>query len=528
MSDGALYLVDIGAYTPGTGILTTTLYYASTPGYQTEAADTPSSTVYEERLIDPGTFSRSLFKPNALSGASVVGLGTVVLNNADGALDALSEYAFDGRPITIRRGSVGAALNAFTTVFTGTMGQVTFDFTTVTISITDAQGEVASLQMTTQQYGGTNFTTGSNEVDGTEDDLKDRYKPMLYGAVEGIAPPLVNTAQLTYQVSVTGIEVITGVYDNGEAITQGTGHASLAALLGATPTASTWDYYYGDASTGCYFRLGSSPAGVVTVDAAEGTSSPNTRTAAQVAERILMGPGGLASGSLDAASVTALDALNDAAVGVWVGPDGETIGITLDAVLQSIGAYWAVDRLGMFRLGRLDVPDSTGEVEILTGAEVLDTLERVQLAPDQGGLPSWRVTVRYRKNYTVQLPSNVAGAVTQARRNFLKEEWRSTGDTDPDVLARHPLSRESVFDCLLTTEARAQAEAVRLQNIFGQPIEFLRVPLPIEFSETIDLADTVTIDLPRFGWTGGVNFRVVGVEEDYEASEMTLEVFRVY
>ena len=103
-------------------------------------------------------------------------------------------------------------------------------------------------------------------VEGVEDDLKGKPKPRCYGECLNVSPPWVNTSKLIFQVHDGLIEDIVTVYDKGVALTKGDPIGSLATLLTTTPTAGEWDYYLGSASDGAYFRLGSSPAGLITAD----------------------------------------------------------------------------------------------------------------------------------------------------------------------------------------------------------------------------------------------------------------------
>lgn len=525
MSEQVIYLVEVTAATPGTGVNLTTLYYSSTPGYVSGPGESPANTVYETRLIDPGSFSQFLFGPQRLRGSSEVGVGSVVLNNADGGLDALVTYAFDGRSLKIKRGAVGDNLAAYTTVFSGTVEQALFEWSTITLVLRDEQARVASLPITENRYAGDNFTSGSTEVEGTEDDLKGKFEPRLYGSVEGISPPLVNTADLTYQISDQAIDSVDKVYDNGAELTAGTSHGSLSALLAASVGAGEYDEFLGSTSEGAYIRLGSSPAGIITVDAAEGATSPNERTAAQIASRILYGPGGLASGELDATSVTTLDSANAAEVGIWVGTDGASIGEVLDQVLGSVGGYWVANRTGTFEVGRLELPTGTAVIT-LEDWQVLEDIERVRVADQGGGIPAWRIELLYRKNYTVLRPADVADVASLARQNVVTTEWRAVTASDTDTQAQHPLAPEKQIETLLTTEADADTEVARLLTIFGGFIEMLRVPLAIEYAEDISLGDVVELDLSRYN-LNNVKFRVTGAVEEYEAGVVTFEMFRV-
>jgi hypothetical protein len=521
----AVYAIEITAYDPAIAT-TRTLTYASGAGFNTKAADTPANTHFAPLVIEAGSFSQYLVDALVTDGRSRVGFGAIVLNNADGRLDGLKDYGFDGRRVVLRRGVPGAAYpSAWTTLFTGTMEQVEFSWGQVQVIVRDRQGEVADLPYQTTKFAGNNSLP--NGVEGIADDLKGKPKPILRGKCFNISPPLVNTSKLTYQISHKTIASIDAVYSGGVAVTAGTSHASLALLQAAAPAAGTYDFYLGSASDGAYFRLGSSPTTTVTCDATEGAAAAN-RTAAQIAKQILL-DAGVASGDISASAVSALDTANSSVIGVWSGAEESRIGDVLDEVLASIGAYWTVTSAGVFTFGRLEAP-SGSPVKTFEAFELLEDdqpIERLRGRSNDKGLPAWRLQLFWQKNYTVQGDSDVQAAVTLARRGFLKEEYRVVINEDAAIKTQYLLAPEKQVYTLLTNSADAANEASRLNTLYKTKRDFLRWKCSASYmaSTAIELGNVVSLQVNRFGWSSGKLLRVMGITYEFSRDEVTYEVW---
>ena len=241
---------------------------------------------YPARITKPGGVQRSLWKPGAANGSRTsASVGTVVLANADGGLDALLVEAFDGRPLRILEGT-GKRRDQFVTLLAGTLAGVVVSGNEVTLRVRDRVSLIASEIAQPIRFAGDNALPAGQE--GTAADLKGKPKPWLVGDCENFAPPSVNTSRLIYQISVRAIAEVVAVWSNGAAITIGTQRADLATLQATTPTAGTYDWTLGNDATGegAYFRLGSSPANAtITCHAREGANTA-ARTPAQVARRL--------------------------------------------------------------------------------------------------------------------------------------------------------------------------------------------------------------------------------------------------
>jgi len=329
-------------------------------------------------------------------------------------------------------------------------------------------------------------------------------------------------------------------------VTAGPGtYASLADLQDDTlaPAHGSYKIYL----AGGYFRLGSPPFGQITADVTQGANAA-ARTAGQLFAVVLTRAGksaGTAAGNWLAADVTALDSANSAVLGDWISEE-DTFATVLDRIANSVGAWWGIDRTGVYRIQRFEAP-SGSPVAVITENDIRKgSLARVTLSRDDSkGLPTWRTIVRYQRNYTVQT-SGLAGSVEEpitmentsqspvldgsvgaARRGFLAHEWREAVDEDTAVKTAHLLAVETTVETLLQSASAAATEADRHQTLRGvlRHAYDLTVPDGEEFV-TIDLGQVVTLQHPRYGLSAGVLCRVLGVDPDGRGKDTTYRVWR--
>lgn len=278
------------------------------------------------------------------------------------------------------------------------------------------------------------------------------------------------------------------------AISAGT-YASSADLLddSLAPAPGTYKVFLD--STGSYFRLGATPAGQITCDPVEGANAA-ARTAGQIYTKLLTRAGLTAY----AADVTALDTANSSELGFYQGPDETTYADVIDEILGSVGASWYIDASGNFRAVQFTGPAATSVLS-LTENDILEQPERIVTADPGRGLPIWRATVRWGKNYTVQT-SDLAAAVTTDRRTFLAQEYRDAKDSDSAVQTAHLLAPEFVQESLMVAQANATTEATRLLTLRKTRKDRLRLVVPLR-DETLvaDLATTIAFTSDRVGGT---------------------------
>lgn len=503
-----IYLAHITVYDPA--LPGTRTLYLSSSGYTAGTANLPpggaSHIAYDPRIQQPANMRRDVFSRGTTGGASEVGYGALELVNIDGGLDSLADCGFDGRPLTLLVGEVQRGRTpTWTVVLQGTMEQPEITWEKVTIRLRDRQAELDK-PASPNKFAGSNSLP--NGLEGVAGDLKGKAKPRIYGRVFNVSPPCVNTSRLIYQLNDGALAAVDAVYDRGVALTAGTAYSSQADMEANAPSAGQYRVWL----AGGYFRLGSSPAGTVTADAAQGANAA-ARTVAQLASAIATGPGGISAGDITSADITALDTLNSAEVGIWIGD--LSCHEALDKLCASIGAWWSFDRLGKFRLGRVDAPAGSPVAEI-SSADII-SIER-QASNDPGrGVSAWQVTLQYKRLWTRQ-DTDLAGSVTDARRAELREDYRKVVVNDTAIKTKHLLAPELTFETLLVDASAASAEATRRLNLYKAERVTLEVKVAYDPSmvASIDLGNVVRLTLNRFGMSAGKLFVVTGLRSDLQ------------
>lgn len=475
--------IEVSAYRLSTGLVETLRY--SDAGFTTGPTDVPANAYYEPCLMEPPRLARVLFDQATTYGASRASVGEILLANADGRLDALlTDYAFDGRPFVVKSGESGTPVSGWSVVLSGVLDDVRSAGTELSLVARDRLAALGQ-SLPRAKYAGDNVLPDG--LEGTKDDLKDQYKPRVYGGVLNVSAKCVNTSKLIYQVSDQGC-AISAVYDNGVALTLGADYASSADLLATAPGA-------GEARRwGGLCRLGSPPAGQVTVDAV----AAETRAGALLQAVAL--DAGIPSGDIVAGDVAALNAANAAPVGVWV--DGDTSAqAVMDALANAIGAWYGFDRFNRLRMGRLTAPSGT-PTTIYADSDMA-------LSVRSAGVPNWRAVVRFARNYTVQ--AQPAGSVGAARRAFLALDLRQTASERAAVQTAWPSSRAVVFDTALVAEADAAVEASRRADLYSVRRVLVDLEIPLAELGGMDLDSVVTIETSRYGLSGRL-LRVIGLD----------------
>src|SRR4051812_33424301 len=153
------FLVVLEPYDPTTDAVIP-LYYSS-HGFTSEPLDTPANTLYRGRLNTAYAFKRSLFTAGKLSGRSVPGNGSLVLNNADGGLDDLALYAWGGRRVRVYLGGTDFVLTEYGLIFDGTAEGIAFGDDDLTVNLRDL-AHVFDREVQTQTFSGGGGVDGSS------------------------------------------------------------------------------------------------------------------------------------------------------------------------------------------------------------------------------------------------------------------------------------------------------------------------------------------------------------------------------
>lgn len=451
---------------------------------------------YDGRLTDSIRIDRRIVGREAIGGLTEV-YAQARLINVDGALDSLTtDYALDGRRVTLWLGRPTDVRADFGQVFGGVIENAVITETGVELRLSDGRAKLRQPIQST-------LYAGSGGLEGGAD-LVGKPKPLCYGRVFNITPPLVDAANLIYQVHAGAIDDVPAVYDRGVALVQ----------VGGAPAPGE---YQVDTALGT-FKLGGTPAGTVTCDV-EGSASPSyVETAADIVRRILSDQAGLDSVEINSASLSALNAEASQPIGLWIGTDVVMTESVVNELLLAVGAFGGFNRLGAFTVGLITEP--AGVVDGRFDRLSIRSLERVPLPAELDPI-CWRVQVGYQKNYTVQ--NDLAASVSAARRTFAAQPLRYAKTEDSVVADRHRLARELLAGGLYALEADAQTEAVRLQSLWGRLRKLYRIRAGAPALQR-DLGDLVELEHPRHGLASAALGRVVGHEIDARGANVTLTV----
>lgn len=384
-TDNIEYLLDIPCYLGGE---VQTFRFTSGDGCEY------GGYTYEGRISNAGSIKYMMFADGTTMGKSQIGWGDIVIDNADGAYDHLINGGFSGRVCMIRELIAGVTIGL---TLSCSVEQPEFTTSDINIRVKDPQ-ILLNIPVQPNKYGGTNSLPAG--IDGTSD-IQGKPKPLLYGQCSNVTPVCVNTSRLIYQAHDGALYSISNVYDKGVALTFGVDRANNAAMQSNPPAAGTYDTCLAEG----LIRLGSSPFGVVTLDAIQGATTAD-RTAAQIAKTVALKA--ITSGDMIAGDFTALDTLNSSVIGIYI-TEETLIPAVLDEVLNSIGGWYGFDSAGKFNVGRLDAPSGTAAVS-LTNYEIQE-LTRLATQDEGRGLPTWKVNLGYSKNFTVQDAASLAGKV---------------------------------------------------------------------------------------------------------------------
>jgi len=444
-----------------------TLRFA-TAGYMTHAADTPPNTYVDGRVLQPALLRQEM--PAEYAGAATVGYGELVLANADGALSELVYAGLDGQTVRVRQGDSAAALSSFADVFTATADQAIFNEKRLTIRLKDGLA-LLDRPLLTATFAGNNALPAG--VEGGPD-IKGLIKPRLFGLVQNLAPPCVNTSRLIYLVSDGGFinqagagGDITAVYDRGTALTAGTAYSSQADMEANAPAAGQYRIWY----AGAMFRLGSTPAGLVTCDAGANTSGRGWQDVLTT----IVKTAGLVSGQIDIESSYNVDSKPDnwtgavtAEVGIWVDdartaleaaePIATSCGVMLSWLDLSGGAQPKLYAEAWPRPYAVRDDNSYGAVWY-AGSAVLSI--RPTAGSEAGaGVPAWRVQLGYSPVLQLQ-EFDVDAGVSQARKSFVANERRQLTASDTAIKTKHTNAVTLERPTQIMNEAAALDEATR-------------------------------------------------------------------
>lgn len=464
---------------------------------------------YDGRVIVPLVVDRSIPVTPEESPRISRQIGDIEIANGDGALDSFPDnYAVDGRAIKVLYGPRNGRYSDFQPV-ANLLGQSwAFGVDRVVLSARDRR---YALQKPLQA----NLYQGDGGGEGT-DELAGKPKPLCFGVVRNISPVLIDPVNLIYQVHDGPIDDVTAVYDRGLELTDSTDDAAdYAALVALSVSAGE----YATSLAAGMIKLGSSPAGLITADARGDSSGGYIETVDAIVLRILRDRAGLADAVINTSSFSGLPG-SAGTMGIYIDDqDPRTGEQAIDEIVAGVGGYWGAGRDGRLRAGRMPMPEARTPTYFIRHEDV------IELEPEEAILPRWRQRVAYRRNWTVQRGEDIAGAVTDNRRQEIRQESRQVSVSDSDVVVRHPeaLAPEPL-QSLYDDEASATTLAEDLLALHSPNRRILQVRVR-RIGYLLNLGQVVNLTYPRLGLSGGQRFAIVGVVDEADRDETLIRLW---
>lgn len=484
------------------------LHYAD--AHWTGAHDDPAKpdTFYEGRVTVPLVIDRTMpllpEEPRRVQRS----FGFVELANIDGALDSIiANYAVDGRKVRVLAGPWMGRYDQFAAIADVVATGWDADERLVILTVRD---RATALDQPLQE----NLYLGSGGAEGTAE-IEGSPKPLAYGRVQNMTPVLLDPTNLIYQFHDGISHAVDNVYDQGLALTPaGSDVADYAALVATSPGAGE----FATALAAGLFKLGSSPAGLVTADVRGDADPAYVETIDDVAYRVVTRTDFDVS-YLGAGAFKPLDPV-DGQIGIYIShQERPTAAEVLDAIAATSNGWWGTGRDGRVRAGRLTPP------ELRTPIHTFDVNNILAIEREATVAPRWRQRVAYRRNWTVQRGEDLAGAVTSARRQFLAEALRSVADFDAAVRVRH---RDAIDGASLVTlyddAFAAEALADDLMALYGADRSVLRLTTK-HAGYLFQLNDFVRVEWPRLGLAGGKTMAIIGIREEADSEQTVLRLW---
>lgn len=477
-----------------------TLYLAERPFIATDtdqpyAAGLSGDLKIECSVIESGLggFAINASSFSALNTGTLDGFADTQSINGQAITFTLLERPPDGPDPSLAEGVTVAVLHGETMALT--RERLTFK----------VQDPAASLDVPVQQsvFAGTGGLEGGAELAG-------KRHPYGDGVVVNATPALVNGPRGKYKYSSTVDASSNLVVRNGGVVLALHADYATQALLDAAWEADAIPPgEYGSCVAAHYFQLGGSPqVKQITCD----FTGPNLTTA-DIVEYAALNSAGLASGDLEAHTFAALNAIQGASVGYYLGSESsETCRTMFARLTRGIGGFAGMTPTGKLYVGRFDAPaggllagsyDVTGSIHKAGIVEI----DRVDLPAGLDPPPQrWRVP--YARNWTPQ--SDLFGIVSEddpAFADYLAQPWKLTSTTQEQidtVLALYPKAPDGEpVDAFFAEESDAQAECDRLHAFATAGYKAYRVRLAhAMFKHTVGL-DVIRISdssaSPRLG-----------------------------
>ncbi|WP_138476160.1 hypothetical protein [Dyadobacter bucti] len=481
-----------------------TLVCLSDVGFVTKPTDTLANKYFIGRVNNAFQFDVSVLS-NDEFGNSNQSYGSIVIQNGDGDLDRLVDYFWSSRRVTVKAGATWFRYQDFATIFDGAIDDFDGDDEQFTLTIKDNRSKTDQ-QIVSGIYGGTGGIDGGADIANT-------YKPLAYGVIKNAEPVLVDSVNLIYQIHDGSILSVDAVRDRGVALTN---VGDVPDIVSASVAAGQFKTQL----SGGFIKLGSTPAGRITMDVQGENANGYVSKTGEIIERIVttrLGLNPVEPEYIDGGSLNDLDAVLTGDVGTYINRN-MTASDAINDLISGVGAYWTFTRQGLLFAGTVSPP--TLESTTLT----INDIDEQGIKLDRINKPAWRISVAYAPAWTVQDESELAAATTDADRSFVSNEYRYLTNEDRAIRSQSKEMIEKIFYTNIANEADAQALLDRLVLVHGEPRQVFQLTVYRALFK-LYIGDQVKLIYNRFNLDAGKVFMVSGVSEDAETGATVFELW---
>lgn len=413
-------IIPLATLPPGVVITGESTLRYSDAGYISQPSDSVPDTSFEGTVDQGLRLTRSTPATPEVSRRVSIDVGRFSLINVDGEMDSIVRgYTVDGRRCRVLLGLSTYRYDQFTPIFTGRMVQWGNDLSRVKVVVRDETYRLEKPMQTDIYSGAGGYNGGA--------DLLGKPRPMTFGQVLNISPPLIDATNLVYQFHHRTVQSVDAVYDRGAALTPGSNYADYATLTAAVVSGGS----FATCLALGLIRLGSSPSGLITADVKGDANGTYVDTTGAIGKRIIKDFGGLTDADIDLSSYSDFETGLPGTIGWHHGAVPINVTDALDEIYGHCAGWWGPSFDGLIQVGRLSVPSS--ETYTLSLDES-DDIELEILEPLAGTFPPrFRQRVGYQRLWTTQQDTDLAGAVTAARRQYLSQDMRLVSQEDAAV-----------------------------------------------------------------------------------------------
>lgn len=478
--------------------------YYSDVAYVTEPSESPANTIYAPLASNAYQFDVSILNGDDFrnSGSS---FGAVRILNGDGENDDLADLSLEGRRIQILAGTPDFTRDQFEAVFDGFIGSPEFDEDEIILNLRTKEIFLES-DFVQNVYDGTGGLEGGTDLEGS-------VKPLVYGEVKNIKPVLLDGANLVYQAHDGAIQSIDNVYDRGVALVN---EGDVADITAASVSAG----HYKTQLSGGYIKLGSSPDGLITVDAKGDSNGGYVDKIGAIMKRLVetkLGSKNFGTNDIDEGALNDFDTATGTA-GIYLDNDTDITRI-FDELVFSLQAYWTFTRDGRLTAGVIDEPSANSAFTIDDNLILDDTLEIINIVP-----PDFKTTIGYAKSNTVQSEEELAAGATADQRFFAIREFRNVFYTNNNSIVLSGKKKDRKFNTLLVNKSDAESALTRISGLFSKTRKVYKFQV-IGLLFRVFVGDVITLKTDSFGLSNGQNFIITAISEDAETQVTELEVW---